>query len=215
MQYNTEKFLKSVSLKERYDFIERFIVSVTNVTNEGMPQVAARNPILSNIVLRELNIIDKVVEDDKKNIKLEDINIEDIAITRNSELSESINLFLITKDQYKYQELKEAFEKCKKMKKLEKISSLEERKNKLKSLENEIDNLNNIMVASSEVEKDISYFYFDTLKTKKKEYEALKKLVFFKSIEEINEEIYNKMIYILDVLHERIKNKIKFLEKYC
>ncbi|MDM0859536.1 hypothetical protein ACV3SO_13805 [Clostridium perfringens] len=215
MQYNTEKFLKSVSLKERYDFIERFIVSVTNVTNEGMPQVAERNPILSNIVLRELNIIDKVIEADKKNIKLEDINIEDIAITRNSELSESINLFLITKDQYKYQELKEAFEKYKKMKELEKISSLEERKNKLKSLENEIDNLNNIMLASSEVEKDISYFYFDTLKTKKKEYEALKKLVFFKSIEEINEEIYNKMIYILEVLHERIKNKIKFLEKHC
>ncbi|MGG5460297.1 hypothetical protein [Clostridium sp. B9] len=215
MEYKVEKILKSVSLKERYDYIERFIFSVPSVTNEGMPELAGRNPILSNLVLNELKIIEKIVEVDKKNIKPEDIDIEDIAITRNSKLSESINSFLIIKYQYKYQELKDAFEKYKKMKELEKISSLEERTNKLKSLESEINNLNNIISASYEVEKDIGYFYFDTLKRKQKEYEALKRLVFFKSVEEINEEIYNKMIYILDDLHVRIKNKIEFLKKYC
>ncbi|EOU1463632.1 hypothetical protein [Clostridium perfringens] len=209
----SQKVFNNVNLKKKYDVINSFLDSTFKVTNEALPSMAKYNPIMSELVLKELRIIDITIQNDREKISKECIDILDILTNRISEVSYFIYNLIIHRNPYEYKSLENDFKVYQNVQALEKTFPLEKRKKIMKDLENEINKVNDIISAISEVDNSVNRTYSNKLLELQNEYESIKRTVIFKSLEEIRDDIYNKLVFNLDSIHERVRNKIVFLEK--
>lgn len=214
-----KKVLNKKTMEKKHDLIKCYLESIFSLTNESLPSMTKANIIGSLKVLETLKDLEKVVEEDINSLKLNHVDVEDILGERKKGISNYIYLTIYNYGLHKYFDIKKTYEKYLKITSLEDIYPLEQRKLELEDKNVEIKKVEEIILrldaAGDAFDKDISlaFMYKAKLINLKREYDELSELIEYKTIEDIQLEIYNLVHYKMRQLLTIIKHKIEYLER--
>lgn len=209
----SNNILKEMKLKERYDAIGSFLESTFKVTNPALPSMAAANPIMCNIVLKELKDIDSIITTDINLINITDIDLIDITTTRSSEISQFIYNTILLMNAYDYKKIVDDIRANEKAQRLDRAFPLHKREERLSELEKDIRATEEMIDLISEIDDILAESYIRKLRGLQREYDAIKETIAFKDIEQIKAYTLTKILWRLQSIQEQVRFKIEFLEK--
>lgn len=206
------KLQKSKRMIERYREINKFKYSIFKITNPSIPTEVSSNPILAMIILEKLRELIEEIQGDIDSVSIDSIDIEDIIKNKNSEISELLVSEICLFD---LESIKNQYENCLKAEKLNSIFPLADRKNKVKELKREINNLQLTIESLEKIEPRLALTQKEKVKNLQKEKEALEETFNFHSIEEIEVNLFIRLQNYLISISNDFDNKINFIERNC
>lgn len=213
MNKKVQEVLKGKNLIGKYDAIESFLFSTFNVTNSALPNMTKANPIMAVIVLEELKELDVTIEKDIQSINLNDIDVIDITTNRKNELSRFIYNLLLTTNVYGYKRIEDDLRAYDKSQKLEKVYPISKRRERLEELKVEIEKVEDMVNAISEVDAVLGKSYSKKLSDLQREHEAIEETIYVKSIDVITEEAYSMVMARINGIREIVVGKVELLER--
>lgn len=200
------ELIREMELKDRYNSVDKLLLDIFVITNPSTKRVRY-DLILATIVLEQLKVVLSIIDDDLK-IKPEDIDLIDLFGDMDKETSRFIHDNYISS----YMEFKKDYEKLKKAKELNSKISEVERINRIKELRQEIDFANRYIEMLGKGNLDIKSSYEFKLLNLERECNVIEETLNYKSHEEIQNELYIFIYNCIVSLHNRVFDKIEFLE---
>lgn len=205
------KRINKKTMESRYKDINKFRISVGQLTNKSISSEVRRNPILSTIVLSKLKELKEEIEIDIDNITIDAIKVEDIFGDRESEVSRLFTSEIALYDMPTYIE---KYNKYLKGKALEKVFSKEKRKEEMDKYNREINELEETVAELEIIDKELAKEEKRKLEILKLQREEFKEKFKFPLIEEIEESIFIKINSYLNNILKDVEEKILHIERY-
>ncbi len=201
------ELIKDMELKDRINSVENLLIDTFSITNPSLRHKAELNPILSTILLDQLKVIIDIIDEDP-NIKIEDINLEDLFTNSNEEISKLIH----NKFPSLYAQLKVDYDKLQKSKELNSKIPESLRRKRLKELKEEITVTNTYIEMLGKSNSTIRNSYELKIFNLEKECAAIEETFNYKSYREIQEKAYLSIRNSIISLQNKVLEKINYLE---
>ena len=200
------ELIRHMELKDRYYSVDNLLLDIFVITNPSTKRVKY-DLILSTVVLEQLKIVLSIIDEDLK-MKPEDIDLIDLF----GDMDKETSRFIHDNCSLSYINFKRDYEELKKAKELDSKISEDERIKRIRELKKEIDSANAYIEMLGKGNFDVKGSYEVKIFNLERECSVIEETLNYKSYEEIQEEIYIFIYNRVVNLHNRVFDKIEFLD---